>query len=307
MQGDALADDELAALGADPDLAAILELRRADERAKDPAARVPDLESWRPAALGSRPMSRSVSFDRIADTYDQTRGGFPVGRSFAEAVAQHVPAPPARIVELGVGTGLVALPLTELGYTVLGLDLSSKMIAVARDRIGARVAIGDASRSPFASASCDAVVAARILHVVGDPGAVLADAARIVRPGGQVVVILAGSSLALPRDDIDEATSSMHAGRLRGPDADAVCELAAGTHSLELVELGLTRALEYDESPRDHAEKIRARTWSGFWEIDDETWARTAEPAIERLLALPDLDRPRRRRRAQRLCVFVRR
>jgi len=46
-QGDALDDAELAALAADPDRDAILELRRADERAKDPAARVPALESWR--------------------------------------------------------------------------------------------------------------------------------------------------------------------------------------------------------------------------------------------------------------------
>jgi len=46
MQGDALPDAELAALGADPDLAAILELRRADERAKDPTARVPGLDAW---------------------------------------------------------------------------------------------------------------------------------------------------------------------------------------------------------------------------------------------------------------------
>jgi len=46
-QGDALADAELAALAADPDRDAILELRRADERAKDPAARVPGLDSWR--------------------------------------------------------------------------------------------------------------------------------------------------------------------------------------------------------------------------------------------------------------------
>src|SRR5262245_57166340 len=47
-QGDALADTELAALSADPDRDAILELRRADERAKDPNARVPGLDSWRP-------------------------------------------------------------------------------------------------------------------------------------------------------------------------------------------------------------------------------------------------------------------
>ena len=46
-QGDALADAELAALAADPDLAAILDLRRADERAKDPAAIVPGLDAWR--------------------------------------------------------------------------------------------------------------------------------------------------------------------------------------------------------------------------------------------------------------------
>ena len=46
-QGDALSDAALAALAADPDLEAILDLRRADERAKDPTARVPGLESWR--------------------------------------------------------------------------------------------------------------------------------------------------------------------------------------------------------------------------------------------------------------------
>ena len=50
-QGDALADAELAQLAADPDREAILDLRRADERAKDPAARVPDLESWRPLLM----------------------------------------------------------------------------------------------------------------------------------------------------------------------------------------------------------------------------------------------------------------
>jgi predicted HD phosphohydrolase len=46
-QGDTLADAALAALAADPDRDTILDLRRADERAKDPSARVPDLESWR--------------------------------------------------------------------------------------------------------------------------------------------------------------------------------------------------------------------------------------------------------------------
>jgi predicted HD phosphohydrolase len=51
VQGDALAGSDLAALADDPDLAAILDLRRADERAKDPTARVPGLDAWRTTLL----------------------------------------------------------------------------------------------------------------------------------------------------------------------------------------------------------------------------------------------------------------
>jgi predicted HD phosphohydrolase len=57
LQGDALDGETLARLGADPDLEAMLTLRRADERAKDPTVRVPDLESWR--ATLTRVASRS--------------------------------------------------------------------------------------------------------------------------------------------------------------------------------------------------------------------------------------------------------
>jgi SAM-dependent methyltransferase len=249
----------------------------------------------------------SVSFDRIAERYDETRGGLVVGRSFADAVCANVAPAPGRIVEFGVGTGLVALPLTERGYDVLGVDLSPKMIVAARQRIGARVAVGDVTRAPVATASCDAVVAARVLHVAGDPGASLAEAARIVRPGGRVVVILAGSEQREPTDDIGVVTAGMHAGRIHGPDLDGVVAFAEATRALDLVARGSTVPLNYDETPRGHAGRIRARIWSGSWDVDDETWARTAEPVIARLLALPDPDRPRPRRRAQRLAVFARR
>jgi len=252
-------------------------------------------------------MSDSISFDRIAERYDETRGGLAVGRSFADAVAARATPPPARIVELGVGTGLVALPLTERGYDVLGADLSPKMIGRARERIGARVAIADATRAPFASGSCDAVVVARVLHVVGDPAAALGEAARLARPGGRVVVILAGSDQERAGDDIAAAMGDLRRPRQRGLDDETVLALADSTRALDLVEQGLTDPLDYDETPREHAEKIRARTWSGSWDTDEETWARDIAPVVDRLLALPDPDRPRRRRRAQQLFVFARR
>jgi ubiquinone/menaquinone biosynthesis C-methylase UbiE len=192
----------------------------------------------------------SVSFDRIADRYDETRGGFTVGRSFADAVEANIAAPPTRFVELGVGTGLVALPLTERGYDVLGIDLSPKMIAIARERIGARVAVADARRVPIATASADALVAARVLHVVGDPGATLVEAARIVRPGGRVVAIMAGSDQEEPSDDIGEATRAMHGQRLSRVDLDMVISLADATGALALVTSGLTGSLAFDETPR---------------------------------------------------------
>jgi hypothetical protein len=122
-----------------------------------------------------------------------------------------------------------------------------------------------------------------------------------------VVVILAGSDQEALDDDIAVAMRDTQRPRQGGLDEDVVIGLAAATGALDLVERGHTDPLDYVETPREHAEKIRARTWSGSWDTDEETWARTVAPVIERLLALPDPDRPRRRRRAQRLYVFARR
>jgi hypothetical protein len=145
-----------------------------------------------------------------------------------------------------------------------------------------------------------------VLHVVSDPGAVLGEAARMVRPGGRVVVILAGSSRTAARSDLDEATRGMQ-GVMRGPDTDTVVALAAATGELELVERGGTAPLDFEETPHEQAEKIRARSMSRSWESSADDWNRIAEPVIERLLALPDPDRPRRHRRSQHLLVFSRR
>ena len=65
QQGDALADADLAALGDDPDLAAILDLRRADERAKDPTARVPGARLVDGDVGVARPVSTNATFDVV--------------------------------------------------------------------------------------------------------------------------------------------------------------------------------------------------------------------------------------------------
>ena len=82
----------------------------------------------------------SIAFDRIAGSYDATRGGMERGRSVGAVLAELLPADgPLR--EVGVGTGLVAAGLAERGRAPVGVDLSRPMLAVAATRLPGRLAV----------------------------------------------------------------------------------------------------------------------------------------------------------------------
>src|SRR4051812_8532236 len=109
----------------------------------------------------------SVSFDRIADRYDETRGGEVRGRGHADALAPWV-LPDGPLLEVGVGTGVVAAALHGRGISVAGVDLSLAMLRRARDRLGARVVAGDALRLPVRTGAVATVCFVHVLHLVGD-------------------------------------------------------------------------------------------------------------------------------------------
>lgn len=97
-----------------------------------------------------------------------------------------------RVLLVGVGTG-ADLPLLPRGVHAVGIDLSAAMLARAAARLplpGREVVLAeaDAQALPFATASFDAVVLNLILSVVPDPSACLAEALRVLRPGGRAVV-----------------------------------------------------------------------------------------------------------------------
>lgn len=101
-----------------------------------------------------------------------------------------LPAEPGRILIDGVGTGL-DLPLLPQQHEYVGLDLTAAMLRRARPRcrgLGFVPVQGDAQALPFADASFDHAVLHLILAVVPDPNACLAEIARVVRPGGTVLV-----------------------------------------------------------------------------------------------------------------------
>ncbi len=97
---------------------------------------------------------------------------------------------PGRVLLLGIGTGL-DLPHLPSRHRYVGLDLTPAMLARARNRPGggsADLVQGDAMGLPFADAAFDAVVLHLILAVVPHPERCLAEAARVLRPGGVALV-----------------------------------------------------------------------------------------------------------------------
>ena len=211
------------------------------------------------------------------------------GRLMAAALDRLLPAGP--LLEVGVGTGLVAAGLTELGRRPVGVDLSRPMLDRAAARIPGRVAIGDAQRLPVRTGAVAGACLVHVLHLVGDAAGTLAEAARVVRPGGRVVTT-AYPGVLLGTDVHRE----LHAVRRRlerveRPDDEAhLTELARGAglrpeDRHELPGLGVT--------PRAVADRLESRTLSWMWSVDDAEWAEHVPPALARLRALPDQDRDR--------------
>ncbi|NBH09350.1 methyltransferase domain-containing protein [Amycolatopsis sp. SID8362] len=94
------------------------------------------------------------------------------------------------VLEVAVGTGL-NLPRYPPGVTLTGLDLSEGMLAVARTREPARPVTlrqGDAQALPFDDASFDTVVCTFGLCAIPDPAAAVAEMARVLRPGGRLIL-----------------------------------------------------------------------------------------------------------------------
>ena len=127
------------------------------------------------------------------------RAADPTFVAYREAYLELLDLPrAAAVLDLGCGTGVVARAIAArdgFAGTVTGVDQSPDFIAAARrlaaeDGVGGRVAflIGDAHALDLPAASFDAAVAHTLVSHVRDPLAVLAQAARAVRPGGPVAI-----------------------------------------------------------------------------------------------------------------------
>lgn len=242
----------------------------------------------------------SVSFDRIADRYDETRGGERRGQRMASEIDPNLGSAQP-VLEVGVGTGVVAAGLARLGRAVVGVDISAEMLTRAHDRLGSRIARADAHALPVPGAAVDAAYLVWVLHLVADPAAVVAECARVLRPGGRLVV--AAGRVRADHGDMTVYNDALDALRNARPDTAEATIDWAGSAGLRLA---AHRELEEDHesTPAQFADVLEQRVFSFIWDLDDQTWAEVVQPAIDGLRALPNPMQPRRVVQRRDLLVF---
>ncbi len=227
----------------------------------------------------------SVNFDRAAGFYDATRdvGATATGRTL-DIVAAGVGGR-GRVLEIGVGTGALAIPLVGRGIDVVGIDLSSAMLAKLVEKAGTqgspRVLRADATRLPFPDGAFGAAYGRHVLHLMADWRTAVAELCRVVGRG--VILIDAGGGADRWFDLWLEMRTVLgpeadHVGLDMGREGDETLDaafLAAGAAQ------GPVSTFTYPEleTVADVLEEIARRSPSWTWRVPDDQLRRAIEVA----------------------------
>ena len=129
----------------------------------------------------------------LGPTYDRVGAALSFGQDprWRRLLVARLPRDGGHVLDVATGTGLVAAALHGRGFRVTGVDQSPEMLARARARFDGDVTLVEASAEelPFDDGSFDHLTFTYLLRYVDDPGATLAELARVVRPGGTIAML----------------------------------------------------------------------------------------------------------------------
>ena len=147
------------------------------------------------AVWAERAADAGEYFARNAARWDEIRSLYVSDADVEAAIlAAAGPGPFRRLVDLGSGTGRMLTLLAPHAEAALGLDLSQQMLNLARNRVteaglqGCELRHGDIFSTRLPDGSADLVVVHQVLHYLADPAAAVREAARIVAPGGKLII-----------------------------------------------------------------------------------------------------------------------
>ena len=134
--------------------------------------------------------NEAATFDDAADhgLHDES-----VRAAWRELLLARLPATPARVADLGCGTGTLSLLLADEGYAVDGVDFSPEMVRRAQAKAGSRAdvrfVVADAAAPPLQPSTYDVVLCRHVLWAMPDPEAALRTWADVLAPGGRLVLV----------------------------------------------------------------------------------------------------------------------
>ncbi|HYD49605.1 MAG TPA: class I SAM-dependent methyltransferase [Terriglobales bacterium] len=166
----------------------------------------------------------TVDYDKVAPAYD-LRYASTQYSGIAEALLRFVTASPQlRVLEVGCGTGHWLSVLAREGLPAIGLDASLGMLAQARaNQVRTGIANGRAEQLPWRDRWFDRVACINAFHHFTDKAAFLAEARRVLRPGGGVMIVSLDPQLGMDRWAIyDYFPATLDNDRRRYPTGSAI-------------------------------------------------------------------------------------
>lgn len=231
-------------------------------------------------------MTTTVSFDRVSDIYDATRG-FPPGIS--EQVTDFIlnlvsPTADTKFYETGIGTGRIAVPIAKRGYSYTGIDISEKMLAELHQKLEGvshkLTAIqGDATALPFDDNSFDVALVVHVFHLIFAWKQALAEIRRVLKSGGILLYthaqtnISADSEVNAPRWEFGERWKAILEGyghplpRYGATEDEVLAELEKQGATLETQ---IAAQWRVEDSVGKLVEVQENRIQSAAWSIPDE-------------------------------------
>jgi ubiquinone/menaquinone biosynthesis C-methylase UbiE len=250
----------------------------------------------------------SISFDRVASIYDETRRLPPaILQRVADAIIDLTGMVPTTdwtptYLELGVGTGRIALPLIERGVHFTGVDISEEMLQRLREKLAAHslkadILRADITQLPFPSASFDVVIAVHVLHLVPEWHKALYEAQRVLRRDGYIVVGSDQSAPSSPKAHMNalwrDIVHTLGESTER-PGAEHFHDIVAALQEMGGQGQECVAARWVDTvTPRQVITRIRDRIHSATWLVSDEGLRESLIGLEAELRAeYGDLDRP---------------
>ena len=212
----------------------------------------------------ARAAAAAAYFKANAAEWERIRALHAPEKDVEAAIVKRLTGKPIEdFLDAGTGTGRMLELLAPHAMRAVGIDVSPEMLAIARDRLTrhklpqAQVRLGDIYRLPFSAGNrdsgFDAVLFHQVLHYLDDPGAAVAEAARVMRPGGRLIIAdFAPHGLEFLRDDYAhrrlgfsdrEVKGWFDAAGLKAGDSDTIAPEKPSAEKLT-VKLWLARAKE---------------------------------------------------------------